>query len=404
MPDLHRDNLLKLSALSRVRAYSFLGVFSLLCYTGGCSHSSGSAGSDGSSTQGDGGAGNQDGAAGQGHDLGSQGALPLAASQAQGLYFPSSAPWYQDVSAAAVAADSATITSFMMSNLSPNGWGGGTMQVDFSIAAMNAGPSTVKRTYTIDTPDYFPPDCDDAPVPVPQGGMVEATYGTPTMFTSPFSGYNCAGFSKGDDCHMLFVARAENRLYEIWRSTIDSSNKFTAGGRAICPLTLASQQGRGQDCDSADAAGFSIAALLFSPDEIQAGHIDHAIRFILPQSAIRGDKSYVPPATHWASTSGPAAAGPYGMRMRLHANYPLNTLSPAAQVVAKALQKYGMLLADAGTVALTASSDLVSSVKWTDVGFDANSLSALKASDFDVIAYPTPTIWGGNCNRTQITN
>ena len=91
-------------------------------------------------------------------------------------------------------------------------------------------------------------------------------------------------------------------------------------------------------------------------------------------------------------------------RLRLRASYPLTSLSPAARVVARALQKYGMLLADGGNIALTAQSDVLSSVKWSAVGFSADSLSALKATDFEVISYGTPTDVTYNCTRTPITN
>lgn len=91
--------------------------------------------------------------------------------------------------------------------------------------------------------------------------------------------------------------------------------------------------GRGQQCTSADDAGFPIAPLLFTADEIKAGRIEHAIRFILPNDMIRARK-YVAPATHGTNTSGPATSGPYGFRMRLKAGFPVETLSPAAQVVA----------------------------------------------------------------------
>ena len=77
-------------------------------------------------------------------------------------------------------------------------------------------------------------------------------------------------------------------------------------------------------------------------------------------------------------------------------------LLPAAQVVARALQKYGMLMADGGNITLTAQSDQLSTVKWADVGFDANSLQALKATDFEVIDYGTPTDVNFNCTRQQI--
>lgn len=380
------------------RARLCLGPLLFLCYAAGCSDSG--AQNDGGNTNFDGGGTNTDG--------GFKGPLPLHATQTQGRYFPDNAPWYQDVSAAPVAADSAAITQWMVSQVPPGGWGGygptrGTMQVDFSITAMNVEADTVKRTYSDAAGYHFTPDCDTAPVPVPAGGAVEETYNMPTVFTSPFSGYNCYGFAGGADCHMLFISRAEKRLYEVYHGTIDSSNKFTVGCLAIWSTTSTDPNGRGQQCTSADAAGFPIAPLLFTAEEVAGGQINHAIRFVLPNNMIR-QKLYVAPATHGTNTTGPATSGPYGFRMRLKASYPINTLSPAAQVVARALQKYGMLMADGGQVPITAQSDVLSSVKWSSVGFDAGSLAALKATDFDVIDYGTPTPVTFNCQRTQINN
>ena len=321
------------------------------------------------------------------------------ATQAQGRYFPDAAPWYRDVSAAPLAPDSAAITNYMLTAAAPNGWVTGKLKVDFSIAALNVPSGTAKRAYQIDNGFYYTPDCDRASVPLPAGGVVE-DYPPPPL-TTPFSGYNCSGFAGGSDCHILLVARAEKRVYELYHGTVDSGGAFRAGCLAIWDTTANNPNGRGQQCTSADAAGFPVSALLFSADEIKAGVIDHAIRFILPNSMIRA-KKYVAPATHGTNTTGPATAGPYGFRMRLKASYPVNTLSPAAQVVARALQKYGMLMADGGNVTLTAQSDQLSTVKWADVGFDANSLQALKATDFEVIDYGTPTDVNFNCTRQQI--
>jgi len=199
------------------------------------------------------------------------------------------------------------------------------------------------------------------------------------------------------------LSRSEKRLYEVYHGTIDSSNTFRAGCLAIWDTSTNSVDGRGQQCSSAAAAGFPIAPLLFTAEEIKAGQSNHAIRFILPNSMIR-QKKYVAPGTHGtSSTTGPATAPPYAARFRLRASYPLSTLSPAARVVARALQKYGMLLADGGNIALTAQSDLLSTVKWADVGFTSSSLSALKSADFEVIAYGTPTGVTFDCRRTQIT-
>jgi serine/threonine-protein kinase len=141
--------------------------------------------------------------------------------------------------------------------------------------------------------------------------------------------------------------------------------------------------------------------LLFTTEEIQAGAINHAIRFILPNEMIRMRK-YVAPATHGTATSGPATSIPYGGHMRLKSSFAVATLAPAAQVVARALQKYGMYMADGGTLALTAQSDALSAVKWSGVGFDANALSTLKATDFEVIDHGPTIDVTNDCQRTPI--
>ena len=140
---------------------------------------------------------------------------------------------------------------------------------------------------------------------------------------------------------------------------------------------------RGDQCTSADAAGFSIAPLLFSADEVAAGEIDHAIRFILPNDRVR--RGYVRPATHGTTTTGGPAAPAYGMHFRLRADYPVDTLpTEGAKVVARAMQKYGMYHADGGNIALTAATDRYTTAKWDGL-LEAKDLSDLAVEDFEVM-------------------
>jgi hypothetical protein len=156
------------------------------------------------------------------------------------------------------------------------------------------------------------------------------------------------------------VDRAAGRLYEVYQATVDGSGRV----EGLCAVawklaTTYPADLRGDQCTSADAAGLPIAPLLFSADEIAAGSIDHAIRFILPNARMRAGV-FVRPATHGGAPSGPASAVPYGVRLRLRADFPLSTLpSAGARVVARALQRYGMILADGGNVALTARDDQI---------------------------------------------
>jgi serine/threonine-protein kinase len=201
---------------------------------------------------------------------------------------------------------------------------------------------------------------------------------------------------------MLFLARDEKRLYEVYHGTIANST-FSVGCLALWDTSrVYDDHGRGDQCTSADAAGYPIAPLLFTAEEIAAGSINHAIRFALPNNMLR-TKVYVAPSTHGTNTTGPVTSLPYGAHMRLKTPYPgMSQLTPAAQIVARALQKYGMFHADGGNVPLMGQSDVLGQVKYAGVGFDTHALLALKATDFEVIEYATPVPVTFNCTRTPI--
>ncbi|MFN8095051.1 MAG: hypothetical protein U0599_23020 [Vicinamibacteria bacterium] len=285
-------------------------------------------------------------------------------SAAPGRFFPSGAPWYQDVSAAPLDAESARVISF----LDGAGWGTGTMRIDFTIEVLEATAQTALREFR-PTSDFYSPDCDLAPVPVPDGGALEGE-----------TGYAC---ESDGDCHLLVVDRTRMKLFEMWRADLRGSG-FDGGCLAVWDMTrVYPPSGRGEQCTSADAAGFPIAPLLFTADEVAAGTIDHAIRFILPNERIRAGV-YVHPASHAGAPRGPADAPPYGARLRLRASYPVSTLPAGAQVVARAMQRYGMLLSDGGTIALTARADRSTKAKWSGL-LGPRDLGALRPSDFEMV-------------------
>jgi hypothetical protein len=292
--------------------------------------------------------------------------------------FPASAPWYQDVSGAALDRESAAILAGLQAR---GGWGTGAVQIDFSIEVLSAPTSLPGRTFE-PTDDFFEPDCDHLPVPLPPGGRLEGE-----------SDYSCA--SDGD-CHLIVVQGT--RLFEMWRANITggqaTGGTFTGGCLAVWDLQRDYWQGqatsvsyaRGDQCTSADAAGFPIAELLFDADEVQAGEIRHAVRFILPNDRIRKGE-FVRPATHSGAGRGTPTSDtvPYGARFRLRAGFDVARLpSAGARVVARALQRYGMFLADGGNIALTARSDSQTTAKWNGL-LGPRDLNMLKVSDFEVI-------------------
>jgi hypothetical protein len=305
-------------------------------------------------------------------EVASDGGSPITTpTGTAGPYFAAPMFFNTDVSAAAKAANSASIISSLVS---AGGWGNGNrMQIDFALDVLTANDATPKRTFT-PTEDFYTPDCDRAAVPVPPGGNIEEE-----------TGYACTG---DGDCHLLVFDTSANKLYEMWRANITAT--FLGGclavwdGRATYSTAL-----RGRGCTSADAAGFPIAPLLFTADEVKAGHIDHAIRFILPNDRVK--RGFVPPATHSTNTTGGSNAPAYGVHLRLRANYPIANLRPGAQVVAHAMQKYGMYHADGGNIALTAQNDRHTTAKWSGL-LGSGDLAALQVSDFEVIDHGALTL------------
>ncbi len=280
-------------------------------------------------------------------------------------YFPADTPWYRDVTNAPVDSESSVIINWLASN---GGWGTGRMQVDFSfhILTMDSGTPFIP---VVRNSDYYIPDCDaNTTFPLPAGGAIEGS-----------DNYSCTG----GDCHLLVRDLANKKIYESYVSNVVNGSLHTTciavWSYKSYPETL-----RGDQCTSTDAAGFPITPLLFTADEIAAGEIKHAIRFILPNARMRA-RVYVRPASHAGGPSGPAQAVPYGARLRLKSSFDVNRLNPAARVVARAMKKYGMLLADGGNIALTAASDQYTTAKWDQVGFGPRDLDTLQVTDFEMI-------------------
>ena len=127
---------------------------------------------------------------------------------------------------------------------------------------------------------------------------------------------------------------------------------FTAASGTVWDTTI-DDPGNGS---GSDAAGLPITPLLIRYDElIGAGAINHALRFTCAST----EQGHIAPAR--ASASSSAGSGvpsdphdptfpPMGMRVRLKASYDPTAHSFPAPIVAilKAVQKYGLLLADNG--------------------------------------------------------
>jgi hypothetical protein len=146
----------------------------------------------------------------------------------------------------------------------------------------------------------------------------------------------------GSDRHALIINRDSCTLYELYDLS-GSGSSWTAGSGAIFPL--GSNALRPLGWTSADAAGLPVFPGLVRWDEVQAGAITHAIRFTAQQT----DRSFLWPARHQAGAAANPALPPMGARFRLRATYDTSHFSTQARVILRAMQHYGLILADNGS-------------------------------------------------------
>ncbi len=183
----------------------------------------------------------------------------------------------------------------------------------------------------------------------------------------------------GGDHHALIIDRTEWRLYELFGMS-GSPGQWEAGSGAV--FDLGSNVSRRRGWTSADAAGLPILPGLIRADEVyDLGEIKHALRFTLR----RTQRAFIYPARHQASRSTDTSLPPMGMRMRLRADVDVSGLPDGARVIAEALKRYGMILADnGGSMFVTGTADR----RWKRR--DTEALKRLRASDFEVIVPPPP--------------
>jgi hypothetical protein len=225
-------------------------------------------------------------------------------------------------------------------------------------------------------------------MPLPANGNTEGS-----------TNYTCD--TSNNDCHVLVVENSQKKLYELYNAT-SSGSAFNALGAFVWDLTKAYPPNlRGDQCTSADAAGFPIAALLPTADEVATGQVKHAIRFILPNERMK-EAVYVHPATHAGSPScTDANAPPYGVRLRLKAAFDETPYNASQKVILQAMKTYGMLLSDGGNIALTFGDDRLNTAKWASEGITARSFKSIAVSDFEVVDLTPEIALTDDCVRNK---
>ncbi len=181
-------------------------------------------------------------------------------------------------------------------------------------------------------------ESDKGPYPVPDNTPIEG-------YPANYQGLTLDEVQRKDerdlDRHALVVDPTKGMLYEFYQMR-KTDKGWTASGAAI--FDLKSNKPRPDGWTSADAAGLPIFPATVRYDEIKRGMVEHAMRVGVGKTR----RSYVYPATHYASKDTDENLPRMGERLRLKKNFDISGFSPEAQAILKGLKKYGMFVADNG--------------------------------------------------------
>jgi hypothetical protein len=192
----------------------------------------------------------------------------------------------------------------------------------------------------------------------------------------------------GGDRHMLIVDRDNRHLYELFDLRWNGSH-WTAGSGAFFDLNANGRRPEGWT--SADAAGLAILPGLVRYDEVfGGGEIHHAFRV-----TVRATNGYVWPASHRAGSNSQGL--PMGARLRLKASKDLSGFRPELQKIFRAMQRYGLIVADNGSdMYISGAFD----PRWNNDILNP-AFRSLSASDFEVIelGWRGGAAAGAGCNQ-----
>lgn len=246
------------------------------------------------------------------------------------IAFPANNPWNLDISSAPVDPNSDALIASIGLNTG--------LHPDFGAGLHNGAPIGIpyvvvagtQARVTVRWTDYGD-ESDPGPYPVPADAPIEG------------------GPSSNGDRHVLVIDRDGNRLYELFRAFPQGGSAWDAACGAVFHLDSNTVRPGGQaGWTSADAAGLPIFPGLARYEEaaLGPGGIRHALRFTVARSR----RAYVPPATHWASSSTSADLPPMGMRVRLKASFMIPAgFSAETRALLAAMKKHGMIMADNGS-------------------------------------------------------
>jgi hypothetical protein len=267
--------------------------------------------------------------------------------------FPANNAWNQRVDKLPASADSAQLISSIgldapvHADFGSGKWDGGPIGIPFDVVSAKTPTHRVSFDYADES--------DRVAYPIPLHVHIEG------------------GAQATGDRHAILVDKSTCRLYELY-DLRHKGHGWTAGSGAV--WNLRSNHLRPAGWTSADAAGLPIFPGLARWDEAARGQIDHALRFTAPETR----RAFVYPARHYASSSNDPSLPPMGLRVRLKASVNVSSFPPQARVVLRALQRYGMILADNGSPWYVSGAP---NKHWSND--QLHSLGRLTGADFEVV-------------------
>jgi hypothetical protein len=264
--------------------------------------------------------------------------------------FPADNAWNKEIASAPLHPRSAQIISHIQAvgsdNLHPDFGENPDYGIPYLVVPASQPPVAI--TYTA-----YGNESDPGPFPIPLNAPIEG--------------------GGGGDAHVLVVQQDTCQLYELfasqptqsgWRA--QSGARFDLNTGALRPLGWT----------SADAAGLPILPGLVRYEEVAAGSIDHAIRATFSET----QSGFVLPATHSASDDSDPTLPAMGMRLRLRADFNVAGLTGQARVIATAMQRYGLIVADNGSNWFFQGAP---NPGWNDD--DLNQLKSIPGTAFEVV-------------------
>ncbi len=268
--------------------------------------------------------------------------------------FPADNPWNQRVDRLPVARNSAQLIARigLGDPVHPDFgtvWNGAPNGIPFAVVTHRTRRTYVRFQYASES--------DGSAYPLPRHVPIEG------------------GPRSSGDRHVIVLDRSTCTDYELFDAYPQDRGHFWAAGSGAI-FHLGSNHLRPAGWTSADAAGLPILPGLARYAEVAGGAIEHALRFTAPCTGPR----YVYPARHDAATCGGPSAPPMGLRVRLKASVNISHLPYQARVVAQALKRYGMILADNGSPWYVSGAP---DRRWNDAAL--HQLDRLTGRDFQVV-------------------